>query len=377
MKVYTVFDRRKERFSKGDGMLEFCVVEDDKRNYHTTGIRITPDKWLPDIRQTTDREINEELFGKLFELKRAARLPVPENGTSFNKFYLSTLSKTAIYRDNTIKDHMATLNKLNQWNENITWDMLTPSLLQSFIDYLSKNYKPNTVWKHKKNLSRYIKLAYQQGLITSRPDMRLENVKYRDSKVRIYHTIEELERIENPIAFSNDITEYIRWAYLVSCYTGLRKSDVLGLTPNNVDKTNRRLLVYTRKNTQPVIIPVKEKVLDYIAMMLDFTDSKLDKQRVKTVNVNHVIKSIGEDAFIDFPVERMDEQGNVTSVPKWKLMTFHTGRRTALTQMYLHGIDPLSIMKISGHRTVEALMLYLNMTNEEVASKLKDNPWFQ
>jgi len=45
--------------------------------------------------------------------------------------------------------------------------------------------------------------------------------------------------------------------------------------------------------------------------------------------------------------------------------------------MYLSGIPAISIMKITGHRTEKAFMRYIQMTEEDNAIKLMDNPFFK
>ena len=45
--------------------------------------------------------------------------------------------------------------------------------------------------------------------------------------------------------------------------------------------------------------------------------------------------------------------------------------------MYLAGIPAISIMKITGHRTEQAFMRYIQMSQEDNANKLIDHPFFR
>jgi integrase len=58
------------------------------------------------------------------------------------------------------------------------------------------------------------------------------------------------------------------------------------------------------------------------------------------------------------------------SVPKYELITNHTGRRTAATLMYKKGIPSIHIMKITGHATESSFMKYIRITKEETADLL-------
>ena len=50
-----------------------------------------------------------------------------------------------------------------------------------------------------------------------------------------------------------------------------------------------------------------------------------------------------------------------------------TARRTAATNMYLAGIAPIDIMKITGHKTEKNLLKYIKVTKEQTADNLVEN----
>ena len=73
------------------------------------------------------------------------------------------------------------------------------------------------------------------------------------------------------------------------------------------------------------------------------------------------------------------EQGGVRMSfvkPKYELVTTHTARRSAATNMYKAGIPAISIMKITGHRTQVSFMKYIRITEEENAELLRTHPFF-
>ena len=55
---------------------------------------------------------------------------------------------------------------------------------------------------------------------------------------------------------------------------------------------------------------------------------------------------------------------------KWELVTTHTARRSFATNVYKSGFPAISLMKITGHRTEKAFLLYIKVTPEENAKKL-------
>jgi hypothetical protein len=66
-----------------------------------------------------------------------------------------------------------------------------------------------------------------------------------------------------------------------------------------------------------------------------------------------------------------------TEYKLWELISTHTGRRTALTNMARAEISLYDIMKISGHATIRQLQDYLKIDTEETANKLLDHPFYK
>ena len=62
-----------------------------------------------------------------------------------------------------------------------------------------------------------------------------------------------------------------------------------------------------------------------------------------------------------------------TTYEKWELVSSHTARRTACTNMFLKGIPTIAIMKISGHKKESTFMKYIKVSAEENADYIAEN----
>jgi len=58
---------------------------------------------------------------------------------------------------------------------------------------------------------------------------------------------------------------------------------------------------------------------------------------------------------------------------KHELVTTHTARRSFATNVFKSGYPAISLMKITGHRTEKAFLLYIKVTPEENANKLMEH----
>lgn len=130
----------------------------------------------------------------------------------------------------------------------------------------------------------------------------------------------------------------------------------------------------TQKTKEKVIIPLKPKGLE-ILKKYDYQSPKIEEQ-----TVNRLIKSICKDAGIGDIIERksvINGETKIKKYPKYSLITTHTARRTAATQMFLSGIPSLEIMKITGHKSESNFLKYICVTKQQTATKLAENQFFK
>jgi integrase len=95
--------------------------------------------------------------------------------------------------------------------------------------------------------------------------------------------------------------------------------------------------------------------------------------------MNRELKEIGKEAEITEKVSISATRGGMrtdTIYQKYELISTHTARRSFSTNSYLAGIPTISIMKITGHKTEKAFMLYIKISHEDNANKLAEHPYF-
>ena len=85
-------------------------------------------------------------------------------------------------------------------------------------------------------------------------------------------------------------------------------------------------------------------------------------------------KRVGMDSIIKAKARKKVKNGyrNVeTEGEKYRFISSHTFRRTALTRLYQIGIPEYQILQISGHSMTETLHAYLGMDPNKEAQKLE------
>ncbi len=157
----------------------------------------------------------------------------------------------------------------------------------------------------------------------------------------------------------------VRDRFLIGCFTGLRFSDNQKITKESI--RDGLLFDKNKKTKTNVVIPIHRIVEDIMAkypsgMPKNFSD----------VYINKEIKLIGEKAGINTPIMVKGK-----TVPKHDLITTHTARRSAVTNMYLAGVPPTAIKMITGHKTDSSFNKYLRITSEESAINISQHKFFK
>lgn len=204
------------------------------------------------------------------------------------------------------------------------------------------------------------------------------NMAYRDFKApsapveNIYLNDEEMDRIWN---YKSRLSMEMKVAHLamLGYLTCARFSDYSRLSEANIGDDG--MLRFSQQKTgRTVVIPCSPK----IRKILELNGGKAPK--ISQQNFNTTIKDICRKLGIDDKVEitSMEGRDRVRRVyEKWELVSSHTFRRSAATNLYLAGVPLRSIMQLTGHSTIAMLERYLKVTGEENAIKLADNPFFK
>jgi len=98
----------------------------------------------------------------------------------------------------------------------------------------------------------------------------------------------------------------------------------------------------------------------------EFTN--ISKINIMNTKLNEYIKEICEKAKINDNIEVQTITAGTRQrkiVPKWKLVSTHTARRSFASNLYKSGLQPQTIMKLTGHRTLKAFMTYIRLDDTE------------
>lgn len=145
----------------------------------------------------------------------------------------------ATVKESTRSLHRDSLSLLRDFSANIKLQEITSEYLQRLEIYMREEclLSINTIARHMKTLKRYINVARKKGIVMTYPflsyTLKTEQL-HRDAL-----TEKELEKLEHYREQLKEPNETLN-AFLFSCYTGLRYSDMCIFTKQNIRTINRK-----------------------------------------------------------------------------------------------------------------------------------------
>lgn len=246
-------------------------------------------------------------------------------------------------------------------------------MIQRYKDYLNKatyttkeggkeierHFTMNYIDKQINGLKQFINGAIEAKYVEH---FTWDSVKSNGNEVDSVHTdFEEIQIIHDlPLNKPNEIK--IRDKYVINCFLGFRYSDLNKLEPHVFKKTvikGVQYLVYSGRNQKTGEL-VEFVVHPIAAALLEKYNYQIPKYSAK--EFNDIIKIVAEKAGLKQLCRIREIRAGKTTlmdIPKYELISSHTGRRSFCTNFYVEGIATAIIMSISGHKTEKEFMKYI------------------
>jgi site-specific recombinase XerD len=359
---------RFRQLKNGSQSIYLDIYDKGERSYEFLGMYKVPERSQVDIDRNRETLAQVKIIQaqKIIELQAEAH-GLPNTSTRKQKTLLCDFVKhiadkkkeqggknpTSTYLHyRTLYSHL-----LNYSPKATIKDASSKEFCAGFIDYLQtakgrftgKELCGNTQFIYVRVFGAVFNQAIKEGIIKENPLNRFDRQELpRAVKQEIpFLTIDEVNCLRNtPCAFPE-----IKAAYLFSCYTGLRFSDVKSLTWGQLRQVNNKtMLVYTQKKTQKQeYLPLATPALDII----NARERKADPEPVFALQdnkeVNLKLKSFAAAAGIDN-----------------KKVTFHTARHTAATLLLSLGVPIEVVSKILGHSEIRTTQIYAKVLDKQV-----------
>ena len=245
---------------------------------------------------------------------------------------------------------------------NIPLKKVDVETVKQFIDYLRsahdlhKNMKvpgklsDSTIHLKVNILKSVLREAVRLGLLEENPFDLLPHsyrvkAQYRE---RTALTQEELIKLSETPCRTPELKE----AFLLSCITGLRKSDILSLSIHDIEKRDNTYYIYKKmKKTQRWLrLPLPEEAHHI-----------LSKLHARNGNTPYFFAHLSPHHL----GEHLEVWLEDCHIPD-KHITFHSGRHTCATLLLTQGTDIYTIMRYLGHQNINTTQRYAHITDQQL-----------
>lgn len=205
-----------------------------------------------------------------------------------------------------------------------------------------KKISHNTASSYFNVFMSIVKLAGDDNIISKDIVKHVDTIPWNHDTQKEYLTRQEIRQLESITFGKND---EVRRAALFSCYTGLRRSDILQLQWKNIVKSWKEgsMHIIIKKTKVEVRLPLSNKAMSIL-------DNPKQKDRV----------------FPDLTVSVLNEQipELIRQAGIRKHITFHCFRYTFAQMLLDRGVDIYTIAHLLGYKQVSSTQCYVRPSDK-------------
>jgi integrase len=301
----------------------------------------------------------------------------PKKGVLFSDFIELTINrKSKRMGDGYLKSYRTIIHHINKFSDLNNLDIFTNSVNEIFLDdFLIYLEGENLRLTYIKNILILVKsMVKRAGTYGYAVDSTYDDVFVDDEDpFSIYLSLNEITRIYYFVGLTKK-QQRIRDLFIVGCLTALRYSDYSTLTKQNFNENY--IIKITKKTNKKVILPIHDYVREIYEKYNGEISSGLSLQHFNRY-IKMIVKKVGLNELITFNYTKGGKIITETK-EKWELVSSHTARRSAATNMYLTGrFKIFEIMNFTGHSSEKSFLRYIKVTNEDVSKQLSNDLFFR
>jgi integrase len=188
-----------------------------------------------------------------------------------------------------------------------------------------------------------INQAVEDRIIAHNPLRGIEGFKVEE-KERVYLTLEEVKAM----AATECNYPWLKRAFMFSCLTGLRKSDIEKMTWSEVRQQGEftRIVFKQKKTGGQEYIDLNPQAVEYMG----------ERQQPDDL----VFSGFHYSALVNLELKRWAMRAGIQ-----KPVTFHSGRHTFAVLMLDLGADIYTVSKLLGHKEIHTTQIYAKVMDKK------------
>ena len=275
--------------------------------------------------------------------------------------YVNSLVSEAHLAKNTKDTYSNTLDKyleyLNKKHITNIKDITRKDITNFLEELRKKDLKPQTIAHHLTVIKNYHKFLVQNEYLKENVAKSIErpNVTKKLPNVLTVEEVTKLLDIKGDTAF--DIRNKCMLELLYG--TGLRISELLSLTLNDIDTINATVRC-VGKGDKERIVPINDYIIESLNDYLKVRSELLKNKNTKELFLNKDGNNLSRKGFFKLLKKMLLEKGLNPNVSP------HTLRHSFATHLLEYGADLRVIQEMLGHSDISTTRIYTHITNKKV-----------
>jgi len=244
-------------------------------------------------------------------------------------------------------------------NENIT--KISEKDIINYLEYLKENKKltSRSIERHLTTLRGFYKYLVKYEIIKNDITKNIDNLKLGKYLPNTL-TVDEVEKLMN-IELNNPFNYRTKAMLEIMYGSGLRVSELVNLTLNDIDLYNDTILVQG-KGSKERIVPLGDYAKEYLEKYLEIRGELIKRKNGNPDKLflnNHGLP-ITRNGF-NFLLNNLLKEKGIN-----KKVTPHTLRHSFATHMLDNGADLRTIQELLGHSDIVTTRIYTHISKKQI-----------
>lgn len=216
------------------------------------------------------------------------------------------------------------------------WKDLTTLNLAKVREYICDRVSGNSACTYLAIIKAFLAHYKDENIVPCKNPEKELKAKRMPSQ-NVFLTEAEIELIEK-YEPKSDCERDVKAAFLIECYLGARRCDVLGLSSDNI--SDGRIVYVSKKTHVECSVPIHKNLMKY----LRYKPKKSHDRAVSNRTIQRICRNVGivEEVKIFY-------HGKLQKKPKYEFVGSHTARRSFCSNLAQRGADIYTIAALAGH----------------------------
>ncbi|QDX91604.1 recombinase [Brevibacillus laterosporus] len=245
----------------------------------------------------------------------------------------------------------------NKYNCESYMDEVTVSDIEEYLHYLKeeRGYAPASRLRNLHTLRSFFAYAYKKELVVRNIALSVEKIKVQQ-KERTYLTDGEVERLVHAIDHA-----LIRLVVIVLYMTGLRISECLNLTVDDVNVEEKVIHVVAGKGNKDRLIPISLRLLPLLQEYLQEKRPKTGSPLFFCTKKTGMLSPVYVNKVITEAVKKLGWKKKVTA---------HILRHSFASQLVKNDVNLVQIQKLLGHSSLNVTSIYTHTNLDQLSDAI-------